>query len=553
MNKIYLPGKWLSLQIFLAVTCLAAILVSLIIPGAKAQNITEINQRVILIEWDGAQRNHFLELYDGDQLPNLKAMVEAGGLLRTDLIINTETCLEGSGDGYDLETGPANAAMHTGYGYPVMQNQDNRYPNPIPAGLTFYERLKQAYPEVKTGLVSNRCQDFWPLPALENAQLTMDYWWDMYSRNAIVTAKVNEFLGLYSSSPFFLFIHYVTPDNAGHALGENSAEYTNTTMDADTQLGLILAKLSDLGIAGSTTVLVTTDHGFDEDGFDHEACTDDNRDIWIAANDSVVIGNFDFPAYQTGLTPALFDIFGMDKNAVEPAFPSHSLYLMPDPTQTPTPTETPDTTLTPTGTLEMTPTPTSTSATTSTPTGTPENTSTPTETPLPTPTPTETPTPTTSSYKLVFVTGTTYSGNLGGLSGADQICQNVADQAGLPGTYKAWLSDSLTSVSSRIAHASMPYQRVDGVIIANNWSDLADGVLGAALSITESGEPVIGAAVWTNSKANGAIASTTNTCTDWGATNGQGYRGNDSSATRYWTMSGLLGCNYYLHLYCFQE
>lgn len=539
MNKIYVTSTWISFLMFLAVICLAIILISLTIPGAKAQNITEINQRVILIEWDGAQRNHFLELYDSDQLPNLKAMVEAGGLLRTDFIINTETCLEGSGDGYDLETGPANSAMHSGYGYPVMQNQDNRYPNPIPAGLTFYERLKQAYPEVKTGLVSNRCQDFWPLPALQNAQLTMDYWWDMYSRNAIVTAKVNEFLGLYSSSPFFLFIHYVTPDNAGHALGENSAEYTNTMIDADTQLGLILAKLSDLGIASSTTVLVTTDHGFGEDAFDHEACTNDNWDIWIAANRSQVIGNFEVPMYQTGLTPTLFDIFGMDKDAVEPAFPSQSFYLMPDPTETPTPTETPDTTLTPT----MAPTITET----------PENTPTPTETPLTTPTPTDTPTPTTAPYKLVFVTGTTYSGNLGGLSGADQICQSLADQAGLPGTYKAWLSDSLTSVSSRITHASVPYQRVDGVIIANNWSDLTDSSLGAAISITESGEIVVGTAVWTNSKANGAIASTTNTCTDWGATSGQGFRGNDSSMNRYWTMSGLLGCNYSLHLYCFQD
>ena len=33
---------------------------------------------------------------------------------------------------------------------------------------------------------------------------------------------------------------------------------------------------------------------------------------------------------------------------------------------------------------------------------------------------------------IVFVTSTTYDGNLGGLAGADQKCQDCAEAAGLP-------------------------------------------------------------------------------------------------------------------------
>jgi hypothetical protein len=538
MKKYFVQHKFLPPNLILLIICLMVILVALTIPQKKAQSMTD--KRVILIIWDGTQRNHLLELFSNNQLPNLKSMVDGGGLLRTDLVINTETCLPGSGDGYDLETGPACPAMLTGYGYPVTQNQDNRYPNPIPQGLTFFERVKQAYPDIKTGLVSNRSEEFWPLPPLQNAQPTMDYWYAAKSLRGDlqVVNHTIDFLNLYSSYPFFLVVHFVTPDNAGHVYGENSSEYTNSIIGDDTQLGLILAQVSNLGIAGDTTVLVTTDHGFGEDTNQHEACTDDNRNIWVAANTANVINNFAVPAYETGVTPTLFDLFGMDKNAVDPAFPSQSLYLMPAPTPSPTATPTPLLTESPIPSASLTPTEIH------------ESTPTPAQTPTSTPTQIPTSAP---LFKYVFVTGTTYSGNLGGLSGADQICQSLANQVGLSGTYKAWLSDSVTNSSSRITHATAPYQRIDGVTVADNWSDLTDGSLRAPISITESGGFVSGTGVWTNSKPAGMIASTTNTCTNWGSVSGKSVRGSDNSTTGSWTSNGLLGCNYYLHLYCFQE
>ena len=55
-------------------------------------------------------------------------------------------------------------------------------------------------------------------------------------------------------------------------------------------------------------------------------------------------------------------------------------------------------------------------------------------------------------YQKVFVTSTTYTGNLGGLSGADSKCQARATAANLSGVWKAWLSTGDLAASSRITH-----------------------------------------------------------------------------------------------------
>ena len=51
------------------------------------------------------------------------------------------------------------------------------------------------------------------------------------------------------------------------------------------------------------------------------------------------------------------------------------------------------------------------------------------------------PVPASCNPCKVFVTSTVHDGNLGGLVGADAICNSLASAAGLAGTYKAWLSD----------------------------------------------------------------------------------------------------------------
>jgi len=57
----------------------------------------------------------------------------------------------------------------------------------------------------------------------------------------------------------------------------------------------------------------------------------------------------------------------------------------------------------------------------------------------------------------VFVTSSSWNGNLGGLSGAGAKCQQAADAAGLGGTWVAWLSDSTYDAKDRIPDTNVEH------------------------------------------------------------------------------------------------
>jgi len=78
-----------------------------------------------------------------------------------------------------------------------------------------------------------------------------------------------------------------------------------------------------------------------------------------------------------------------------------------------------------------------------------------------------------------FVTSTTPtgSGNLGGLAGADQICQNLAAAVGAGNhTWHAYLSTQATNagpgVNARARIGAGPWYNAKGVMIAANVGDL---------------------------------------------------------------------------------
>jgi hypothetical protein len=157
----------------------------------------------------------------------------------------------------------------------------------------------------------------------------------------------------------------------------------------------------------------------------------------------------------------------------------------------------------------------------------------------------------------VFLSSILYDGNLGGLSGADAKCQGLAAAAGLPGTYKAWLSDTTSSPASRFVPSSGPYQLVNGTTIAANWADLTDGNLAAPISVTETGGGV-GATdnTWTYTRMDGTPGGINNVhCKNWSTTApiSGGDVGVANFSDNFWTQADGSSCNSACHLYCFQQ
>jgi hypothetical protein len=115
-----------------------------------------------------------------------------------------------------------------------------------------------------------------------------------------------------------------------------------------------------------------------------------------------------------------------------------------------------------------------------------------------------------------FATSSIYfTGNLGGLAGADADCQLFADHSGLNGTFKAWMSDTHISASARLVHSTYPYVLVDGTLIADDWAGLTSGSVLHAISLDEQGNPVGNSVIMTGTLPNGALARSDWTCNDW--------------------------------------
>jgi len=98
-----------------------------------------------------------------------------------------------------------------------------------------------------------------------------------------------------------------------------------------------------------------------------------------------------------------------------------------------------------------------------------------------------------------FVTsvGPGKGGDLGGLAGADQHCQTLAQTVGAgQHTWRAYLSTSLAggSVNARDRIGRGPWQNAHGVVIAQNVDDLhsANNKITQQTAITESGETLNG-------------------------------------------------------------
>ncbi|MGB1275442.1 MAG: hypothetical protein ACPG77_06800 [Nannocystaceae bacterium] len=167
--------------------------------------------------------------------------------------------------------------------------------------------------------------------------------------------------------------------------------------------------------------------------------------------------------------------------------------------------------------------------------------------------------------RLVFVTADKYTGDLGGLEGADQKCKEAAENANLPGEYKAWLSTSADDPASRFTHSQVPYLLVSGLAIAENWDDLVDGALNLPINVTEhglflpQGNVCESEQAWSSTDANGVALLEQLNCDKWtSAENSMEGRFGLAGATNTMWSNGMcedifILCSVPRRLYCFAQ
>ena len=165
-------------------------------------------------------------------------------------------------------------------------------------------------------------------------------------------------------------------------------------------------------------------------------------------------------------------------------------------------------------------------------------------------------------YLQIFLSSLVSRGNLGGLSGADNKCKQMAKNANLKGVFKAFLSNSKENVALRIKIKNLPYLTVDGYIIANNFSDLSQNKLNYPLVVNEKGqheilddEPFTAINVFTGTNQD---LSTGSHCGDWKKDNQTiygtyGITGFNKQKSSSWLYHTIGSCYDPYRIYCIED
>ena len=258
-------------------------------------------RNVVLIGWDGLQRNHLKEMIAAGQMPNLMNLVAHGSLVAIDVVRITDTKAGWS-------------QILTGYEPEVTGVFSNSNYSPIPVGYTVFERLEKYFgsDNIYTAAVIGKLNHLGAAPPTGTTpgepyyytQSNMDLFVNGLGAADNVGARALQVLTDHGTGRFFLFIHFQEPDSFGHPFGENSAEYTTSVQYDDEWLGRIVQKLEELGVRSRTMIYVTADHGFDEGKTTHA----DAPYVFLASDDPFVMQR----GLREDITPTVLWSFGID-------------------------------------------------------------------------------------------------------------------------------------------------------------------------------------------------------------------------------------------------
>jgi hypothetical protein len=284
---------------------------------------------ILLIGWDGVQRNHLLECLERKELPHLQALIDEGGLVEIDI--------EGKTD-----TKAGWAEILTGYGPKKNRVTSNSVYAPIPEGYTIFERLEKHFgaDEVVTVMIGGKSNNIGARgphtkkPKRKKrkkkaegkkyegepyfiTQNHMDFFKNGLGHGDNVGELALQLLDEHHEERFFMFIHFQDPDHAGHKHGENSDEYNDAIILCDRWLAKIRARLEELGHAERTLIYVTSDHGFNEGAKHHKSAPY----VFLATNDDDITAD----GMRDDIGPTILECIGLDPAQIEPALDGSSL------------------------------------------------------------------------------------------------------------------------------------------------------------------------------------------------------------------------------------
>ncbi len=168
------------------------------------------------------------------------------------------------------------------------------------------------------------------------------------------------------------------------------------------------------------------------------------------------------------------------------------------------------------------------------------------------------------SSKIVFLTASIHPGNFGGTSAGNAICQTEAQNAGLPGTYKVWLSTSVPgdNPATAFTHSNLPYVVPDASLdqVAANWTAFASPAHSHEIDVLATGasSSPLNRLAYTGTLNSGTPS--VNNCANWTSASGSDNPTGDAGCTETgacsntdWSDSVSSDCNVSNPLYCVEQ
>ncbi|MCL5280469.1 MAG: alkaline phosphatase family protein [Planctomycetes bacterium] len=322
-------------------------------------------QNVILIGWDGAQREHVEQCLARKELPSLQRLMDQGKYVKIDVEGTTDTKAGWS-------------QILTGYYPQVTGVYSNSRFGPVPRGLSIFERLENNFGTDKFVTVAvigkkQHCGEINPPQKIRldeegqqqsdakagknkkkarkagaNAQpgagrkpqgtiveengikyrvipgspyygmhTALDVWEFGLMEDQKVGSRAIELLDKYKDKPFFFFVHFAEVDHSGHKYGENSKQYNDALISNDLWTGRIMDKIQELGLAQRTQVYVTADHGFNEDAKGHSFAPY----VFLATNNKAVSRD----GRRQDIAPTIYEALEVDAVKFQPRLDGISL------------------------------------------------------------------------------------------------------------------------------------------------------------------------------------------------------------------------------------
>ncbi|MBN3581501.1 alkaline phosphatase family protein [Algoriphagus aestuarii] len=288
----------------------------------KQQEQEQKSKKVLFVIVDGIP----YDVIDSVETPNLDKIISEGGIMKA--------TMGGEKDGYS-QTPTISAVGYNSVLTGVWANKHNVWGNSIKDPnyhySTVFRLFKNQFPAGKTAIYSTWLDNRTKLVGdglLQTGNLKIDEHFDGLELDTVNYPHDEERMYIHlideevsktaaksiaENAPDLSWMYLEFTDDMSHRYG-NSPQYVDAVKKADFQIGRVwdAIKEREAKFQEDWLIVITTDHGREDDGHGHGGQSDRERSIWIATNAKDLNSHFDEIGQTVDILPSIANFMELD-------------------------------------------------------------------------------------------------------------------------------------------------------------------------------------------------------------------------------------------------